>query len=86
MWFYAKNAAAAPLPDFTGHLIEEAPLVWSWGPPEKEKRRLFNLLDAIAFLKDHGLHGVGIIGAYHVRRMAPLMACVLKLYGMTPDA
>ena len=23
-WFYLKNAAAAPLPEFTGHLIEEA--------------------------------------------------------------
>ena len=86
MWFYAKNAAAAPLPDFTGHLIEEAPLVWSWGPPEKEKRRLRDLLDAIAFLKDRGLRVVGVIGAYHTRRVAPLMARVLPLYGMTPDA
>ena len=24
-WFYVKNAAAAPLPDFTERLIEEAP-------------------------------------------------------------
>jgi len=60
--------------------------VWSWGPPEKEKRRLHDLLDAIAFLKDHSLCGVGIIGAYHARRVAPLMAHVLPLYGMTPDA
>ena len=60
--------------------------MWSWGPPEKEKRRLRELLDAIAFLKDHGLRGVGVIRAYHVRRVAPLMTRVLPLYGMMPDA
>ena len=56
------------------------------GPPEKEKRRLLDLLDAIAFLKDHGLRGVGVIRVYHARRVAPLMACVLPLYRMAPDA
>jgi len=85
LWFYAKNAAA-PLTDFIGCLIEEAPLVWSWGPPKKEKRRLHDLLDAIAFLKDHDLRGVGVIRAYHARRVALLMALVLPLWGMTPDA
>ena len=46
-WFYVKNAAAAPLSDFTGRLIEEAPQVWSWGPPKKEKKRMCHILDAI---------------------------------------
>ena len=85
MWFYVKNDAAAPLPKFTGRLIGEAPQVWSWGPPEK-KGRLRDLLDAITFLKDRGLHGVSVIGAYHMRRVAPLMARVLPLYKMMPDA
>ena len=71
--------------DFTGSLIEEAPQVWSWGPPEKEKR-LRDLLDAIVFLKDRSLHGVGVIGAYHMRSVAPLMAHVVPLYEMTADA
>jgi len=86
LWFYAKNDAAAPLPEFTRCLIGEAPQVWSWGPPEKEKRRLLDLLDAIAFLEDRGLHGVSVIGAFHARRVAPLMVHVLPLYRMTLDA
>ena len=86
MWFYTKNNADAPLLKFTRCLIREALQVWSWGPPKKEKRRLHDLLDAIAFLKDHDLRGVGVIRAYHARRVALLMALVLPLWGMTPDA
>ena len=81
-----KNDTVAPLPDFTRCLIEEALQVWSWGPLEKEKKRLRDLLDAIALLKNHGLCGTGVIGAYHMRRVSPLMACALPLYGMTPGA
>jgi len=80
-----KNDIASHLLDFTGRLIEEAVLVWSWGPPEKEKRSLCDLLDAIVFLQDHGLHGVGVIRAYHAKRVAPLMARILPLYEMTPN-
>ena len=76
-----KNDAATPLPDFTGRLIEEAPQVWSWGPPEKEKKRMCDILDAITFLRSHGLRGANVIRAYHARRVAPLMACALPLYG-----
>jgi hypothetical protein len=36
-------------------------------------------------LEQHGLKGTDVIGAYHVRRVAPLMACVvLSLYEMAP--
>jgi len=73
-WFYVKNNAAAPLPDFTGCLIEEAPKVWLWGPPKKQKKRMHDILDAIVFLKSHGLHRAGVIEAYHARRVVPLMA------------
>ena len=38
------------------------------------------------FLKTHGLHMANVIGGYHARRVAPLMARVLPLYGMTPGA
>jgi len=61
-------------------------LSWLWGPLIKEKKRMHDLLEAIAFLKTHGLHGASVIGGYHARRVAPLMACVLPLYGMMPDA
>ena len=81
-----KNAAAAPLSDFTGRLIEEAPVVWSWGPLKKEKKRMRNILDAIVFLKNHDLCGASVIRAYHARRLAPLKACALPLYRMMPGA
>ena len=79
-----KNDAAAPLLNFFECLIEEVPQVWSWGSPEKEKKRMHDIHDAIMFLKSHGLRGAGVIGAYHARRVAPLMARPLPLYGMTP--
>ena len=85
-WFYLKNDPAAPLTVFSERLIEEVPPSWPWGPPVKEKKRMHDLLEAIAFLKTRGLRGAGIIGGYHARRMAPLMAHVLSLNGMTPGA
>ena len=37
-------------------------------------------------LKDRGMKGSGIIGAYHTRRVAPLMSRALPLYLMAPGA
>ena len=54
------------------------------GAPVKEKKRMHDLLEAIAFLKTHGLRRASVIGGYHARRVAPLMARILPLYGMTP--
>ena len=45
-----------------------------------------DLLEAITFLKTHDLRRASVIGGYHVRRVAPLMARILPLYGMTLDA
>jgi hypothetical protein len=56
------------------------------GAPDKEKKKPTDHLKAIALLKDYSLHRASIIGAYHVRRVAPLMARALLLYKMTPDA
>jgi hypothetical protein len=67
-------------------LIEEPLESWGWGPVDAEKRRLGDLLKAIALLKLHDLHAIGVVRAYHARRVAPLMACVLLLYQMTPEA
>ena len=47
---------------------------------------MHDLLEAIVFLKTHGLCGAGVIGGYHARRVAPLMARILSLYGMTSGA
>ena len=60
-WFYLKNDPTAPLPIFSGRLVEEVPLSWPWGPLIKEKKRMHDLLEAIAFLKTHGLCGAGVI-------------------------
>jgi hypothetical protein len=56
--------------------------MWSWGPVDKEKKRLTSLLAAIAHLKSHGLCSTGIIGACPSRSMAPLIACGVPLFRM----
>jgi hypothetical protein len=48
-------------------------------------RRLLDLLDTIVLLKNHNLHGTGVIGVYHARRVASLMVHALPLYEMMPD-
>ena len=73
-WFYIKNDATAPLPSFTGRYILEASESWGWGVQAKEKKHLNGLLTALRTLKERGVKGLGIIGAYHTRRVAPLMA------------
>jgi len=60
--------------------------VWRYGPIRKEQKRLGDLLKAIVTLKGHGLRGTGVIRAYHVRRLAPLMAHALPMYKMTSDS
>ena len=52
-WFYLKNdAAAAPLSEFTGCLIEEASESWrKWGIPEKDKKKIWDLIATIHILK-----------------------------------
>jgi hypothetical protein len=85
-WFYLRNDLDDPFLIFSGSFIESAPKTWVWVPPAKEQDRLEDHLKAIAILKERGLHGVGIIGAYHVRRLAPLMAHTLSMYRMTPQS
>ena len=68
-WFYLKNNAAAPLPEFTRRLIEDAPESWrKWGIPKKDKKKIRDHIAAIHILKENGLRGSSIIGAYHTRR------------------
>jgi len=86
-WFYLKNDAAAPLPEFTGYLIEEALESWrKWGILEKDKKKIWDHIIAIHILKESGLKGSGVIGAYHSRRVAPLMMHALSLYAMVLEA
>jgi hypothetical protein len=85
-WFYLRNDPVTPFPIFSGSFIESAPKTWVWGPPTKEQDRLEDHLKAIAILKERGLCGVDVIGEYHVRRLAPLMAHALSMYQMTPQS
>ena len=40
-WFYLKNDVAAPLSEFIGRLIEEAPEQWrKWRVSEKDKKKI----------------------------------------------
>ena len=84
-WFYIKDDAAAPLPAFTGRLIEEVPESWRrWGVLEKDKKKIQDHLAAVRILKERGVKGSGIIGAYHAWRVAPLIRRVLPLHMMVP--
>jgi hypothetical protein len=85
-WFYLKNDPAAPLQIFFGSFIELALKTWVWGQLTKEKERIEDHLKAIASLKERGLHRVSIIGVYHMRRLAPLMARALSMYQMMPQS
>ena len=83
----SQEGRSRPLPEFTGRLIEEAPDSWrKWGVLEKDKKRILAHLAAIRFLKERGLKGSGIIGAYHTTRVAPLIRRTLPLYAMAPEA
>ena len=85
-WFYVKDDAATPLPVFSECVIKEALGSWRWGVLVKEKKNINDLLAALQTLKDRGVKGSGIIGAYHVRRVAPLVARMLPLHQMVPGA
>ena len=84
-WFYVKNNAAAPLLEFTERLIEEVLESWRrWGVLEKDKKKIQDYLATIRVLKERGVKGSGMIGAYHMRRVAPLMRRALPLHMMAP--
>ena len=78
-WFYVKNCSRA-LPNFTVQPVAGVLCEWSNGPVPKEKERLAGLLGAIKNLKERGLIGVAGIGAYHVRRVAHIMAWTISSY------
>ena len=86
LWFYVKDDVATPLPVFSGRIIEEVLGSWKWGVPDKDKKRIKDHLAALQILKERGVKGSGIIGAYHTRRVTPLISRALPLYLMVPGA
>ncbi|RLM73922.1 uncharacterized protein C2845_PM15G00290 [Panicum miliaceum] len=80
----SSSAMTSSGEEFSGRIIGELPLVWRYGQPRKNKKRLPVLLDAIAHLKESVLTGIGVIGTYHQKLVAPLMARSLPMYVMDP--
>jgi len=73
--------------EFTGRLIEEVLESWRrWGVPEKDKKKIQDHIAAVRILKERGMKGSGIIGTYHMWRVAPLMRRALPRYVMVPEA
>ena len=56
------------------------------GVLEKDKKKIQDHLAAVRILKERGVKGSGIIGAYHARRAAPLIRRVLPLHMMALGA
>ena len=54
------------------------------GVLDKDKKKIQDHLTALQMLKERGMKGSGIISAYHMRRVAPLMSRALPLYLMAP--
>jgi uncharacterized membrane-anchored protein len=53
---------------------------WGWGISKKDLKRITDHLLAIKILREASVKGSSIIGAYHARRVAPLMARVLPMH------
>ena len=54
------------------------------GVLDKDKKRIKDHLAALQIMKERGMKGSRIIGAYHTWRVAPLMSRALPLYLMVP--
>jgi hypothetical protein len=73
--------------EYTRHVVEVVPESWAkWVVPKKNVKKITDHLATIKILKENSVKGSGAIGAYHARRVAPLMACTLLLYWMVPSA
>jgi hypothetical protein len=84
-WFYLRNDDGR-LPPYTGHVVMERPSKWRWGAPDPEQPKLQSLLDALKRLRDGDLTVVGVVVAFHRRRVLSLMARRLRLDQMEEGA
>ena len=50
---------------FSGRIIKEVLGPWKWGVSDKDKKKIKDHLAALQILKERGMKGSGIIGAYH---------------------
>jgi hypothetical protein len=64
-------------------MIEVVPESWGWGI-SKDTKRIIDHLATIKILRKASVKGSGVIGAYHARRVAPLMDRTLPMQRMVP--
>ena len=82
-WFYLR---ASDLPAYNDRVFKAPPKVWAWGPVEEEKKRLGHLLNGIVEQKEKGLDGVGVVGTFFARAVAPLGARAKPMFRGATDA
>jgi hypothetical protein len=81
-WFYPKNDDAPNLSEhvlleYTERVVEVVLESWvKWDVP-KDMKKIIDHLAAIKILKENGVKGSGVIGAFRMRRVALLMARAL---------
>jgi hypothetical protein len=67
--------------EYTKRVVEVVLESWAkWGVPKKDVKKITDHLAAIKILKENGVKGSCVIGVFHVRRVALLMARALPLY------
>jgi len=81
-WFYIKDDIAAPLPAFSRRIIKDILESWKWGVSDKDKKKIKDHLTTIQILKERGVKGSGIIGAYNAWRVVLMMRRALPLHMM----
>jgi len=77
-WFYLRNDDDL-LPTYTGRLITERPVDWTYGVVQAHQSRLDPLLDALKKLHLEGLSAALVLSAVHHRRVLPLMSRPLRM-------
>ena len=70
-WFYIRNPAEAPFPEFTGGRPEKQKS-WSWGCARLERHKVEVIEEELRKLVRSGLDGVRVFHTLFHRRVAPL--------------
>jgi hypothetical protein len=84
-WFYLRNNNGR-LPSYTKRVVTTTGDNWQMGATREHQPQLEAFLDALRKLHDCGPTVVGVVIAFHRRRVLPLVQCCLLLHEMTPEA
>jgi hypothetical protein len=84
-WFYLRNDRSR-LPAFTGKVLGMAPSRWREDLPAGREASLRKAIKALSRLTKMGLTAAVVVANFHRRRVLPLMARRICLYGMKEEA